>query len=649
MKKNKGLKIAIIILIILIVLVIAALALLYVFTDLFKSDKQLFAKYVASMMDEKTAFFPATLEEYENKKESTPYENNGSFSANITASNSSSTTTNNTATDTTSPAIATADPTAQINSMLNFANNTRINFSGKIDRANQKNEQDINIFYNNDVSLPFKFKQVGDIYALQADFVLPNYIGIENNNIPELLQKFGINVNSVEIPSKIEGQEIQSLKLSADEISHLYNNYVVPVINNLTDDKFSKSENADRSIGYTITLTYEDIKNIFIQELQTLSQDTVVIDKINSIYQEMYNKTDTIITSDDINDLIANLQETEVDEGDITITITQKDGSVNQISLNIATESKNSGVITRNEENTNINTDESGDLTETIITISKNETNSNLTYNVDLTMQNSDSVGSVGIEMSYNNINTDTVAENYNITANLNNMTNIEYNFSNNVNFTNAVNIEDFDLNNTIVLNNYPDTEVQTFMSQLGAVIAQKNTSQMQEIGYPTELINPMYMWIMGPSLSLYIYNSASSTIGSADLNSQAVAVYNQEFLQYEGTRTGSQVRALINSIETHNTENANDPSKQIQITSENYGANGGTLAAPTTSIVQNEIPAVLSGKTYIVTFAYDPTTGYITACGIVESESGNSSTNTTINNSSEISQNDLVGTSVIN
>lgn len=638
MKKNKGLKIAIIILVVLIVWIIAAFALLYVFTDLFKSDKQLFAKYASSMMNEKTAFFPSTLQEYTNKKKTMPYEDNGSFSANITASNSSTASTNTSA-GAISSAMATADTTSQINSMLSFANNTRINFSGKVDKANNKNEQDINIFYTNDVSLPFKYKQVGDIYALQADFVLPNYIGIENNNIPELLRKFGLDTGSVEIPSKIETKELQSLKFSAEEISHLYNNYVVPVLNNLTDDKFSKVENSDGSVDYIMTLTSEDLKNILIQELQTLSQDTVVINKINSIYQEIYNKTDTIITSEDINNMVSNLQEKEVSEGDLVITITQLNGKVNKINA-IVTSMENSSLTTIESSNS---------TTETSITITKSETSSNLTYDITMTVQNGEAQALYGLEMSYNNINTNSVSENYSITANLSDAMNLEYHFSNNVNFVDSSNITDFDLNNTIILNNYPDTEVQTFVGQLGTVIAQKNASQMQEIGYPVELINPMYMWVMGPALSIYIYNSASSIIDNSNLNEQMVAAYNAEFLSYSGTIRGTQARALINTIESHNTANANNPSKQIQITSENYGANGGTLSAPTTPIVQNEIPAVLSGKTYTVTFAYDPTTGYITACGIVEVESENNSTNTIVNNSNRISPNDLMGSSITN
>ena len=145
---------------------------------------------------------PSNLKEYINKKSTTPYENNGSLTANI-SSNSNE----------------------QINNMFNFANNARINFSGKVDAANNRDEQNINIFYTNDVSLPFNYKHVEDIYALQADFALPNYVGIENNNIPELLQKLGVNIDSsVEIPNKIEGQDLESIKFSDEEMKGLYNN-----------------------------------------------------------------------------------------------------------------------------------------------------------------------------------------------------------------------------------------------------------------------------------------------------------------------------------------------------------------------------------------------------------------------------------------
>ena len=608
MKKHKGLVIAIIIIAILIILAVSAFVVIYMFTDIFKTDKQLFAKYATSMMEEKTAFFPTILKEYTTKKQTTPYENNGSLTANIAAESPSSAT----ETDTT---------TAQINSILNFSNNTRINFSGKVDKANNKTEQSINIFYTNDTSLPFNYKQVGDIYALQADFVLPNYIGIENNNIPDLLQKLGMSVNSIEIPSKIELQELQSLNLSEEEITHLYNNYLTPVVTNLSDDKFSKIKNSDGSNDYILTLTMDDIKGILLQILQVLSQDTVAINKINSIYQEKFSSTEVAITTDQINNLIANIQETEFGEADIITTITVFNGKVNKIDFNVSM-----------EDETTVST----------ITITKDENNSNLTYNIDLTMQNEDAQSSIELELSYTNINTNSVVENHNITATLNDVMNLEYNFSNNVVFANTVGITDFDLNNTIILNNYPENEVQTFLSQLIPIIAQKNEEQMNEIGYPTEFINPVYMWVMGPSLTIYIYNMASDVISSADLSSQQAAAYNLRFLQFEGVRTGSQVRTLLNEISSNN-RNASDAGQVIVVNSEDYTVTEGTKTAPSAEENKDEINdgvssiAILSGKQYKVTFAYDPNTGYITACGITEVESSNSN-NTTVNDGNIIS-----------
>ena len=70
--------------------------------------------------------------------------------------------------------------------------------------------------------------------------------------------------------------------------------------------------------------------------------------------------------------------------------------------------------------------------------------------------------------------------------------------------------------------------------------------------------------------LGMFIYNQAADTLGSADISGQQVDSYNREFIQYEGTRQGSQVRTLINNIKAHN-RNAGDPSQQIQIEETEY------------------------------------------------------------------------------
>ena len=124
--------------------------------------------------------------------------------------------------------------------------------------------------------------------------------------------------------------------------------------------------------------------------------------------------------------------------------------------------------------------------------------------------------------------------------------------------------------------------------------------------------------------LGMFIYNQAADTLGSANLSSQQVDSYNSEFLQYAGTRQGSQVKTLINSVKSHNRASTDDPSQQIQLTNEDYGDDGGSVDAPSEAITKYENPTILSAKTYKVTFAYDPNSRLITAIGIVEKAGNN-------------------------
>lgn len=125
--------------------------------------------------------------------------------------------------------------------------------------------------------------------------------------------------------------------------------------------------------------------------------------------------------------------------------------------------------------------------------------------------------------------------------------------------------------------------------------------------------------------LGMFIYNQAADTLGKTDLTGQQVDSYNREFLQYEGTRQGSQVKTLLNNIKSHN-RNAEDASQVIIATGEEYESNA-KVSAPSEENkedVEDGISGIkiLSAKTYNITFAYDPDTGYVTAVGIAEKTS---------------------------
>lgn len=605
MKKKKTLLIVIIVLIVWILIIGGIVAFLFLGTDLFKSDKELFAKYVASMTDKETGFFPISLNDYENRKMNNAYEINGNFSVNTeilaTANSMQSSSTDQS---------SMAAQLMLIESLVDYGNNTNISYSGKVDNQNKKVEQNIQINYQDGVSLPFNYKQVGDIYGLQADFVSSDYIAIENNNLPALLQKLGAT-NITNVPNKIEIQEIESLNFTDEEKQHIYDNYVANILMELSDDKFTKTENNDGSVSYTLTLSVNEVKDLLVKELQILSEDTMMIDKINNIFQEVSSNSAQTITSQDILDLVDEMNvETTTANDNFVITVTQNSGEVN--SLVIST-------------------------TDMKVSITKNVQDSNLSYTIAMNA-NIEEIGEIvfSFDMSYSGINTDNVSETYKISANIPQMANVEYTLNNNVNFSNSVNIDDFDTN-TIILNddNYSSTEIQNFMTQVVQLVMQKNIEQMQQIGYPTEMVNPMAMWVVGPGLGMYMYSSQQGVMDNTDLSAQEILAYNSQFTQYEGTISGIQVNTLISTIRAHNNSNISDYNSQIQITNDEYDQDGNdtvnALTAPATydDIVNN----INTGSTYVVTFAYDPTTGYITSCGIVEQ--GRGLTNSLVNSNS--------------
>lgn len=104
--------------------------------------------------------------------------------------------------------------------------------------------------------------------------------------------------------------------------------------------------------------------------------------------------------------------------------------------------------------------------------------------------------------------------------------------------------------------------------------------------------------------LGMFIYQQATDAIGNVNMNSQEVQAYNSQFLNYEGQRNGTSVRALCDLVRNHNNSNANDTSLQIGIV---YGQKGvektednidDEVTYTQVTEVKNEIK---SGKTYNV------------------------------------------------
>lgn len=456
--RKKTLLIIIITILILLILAGGVFAYLFLATDIFKSNKELFAKYITSMADEETGFIPISIEQYENKKLNTAYENKGGFSVNTQIL-----------------ADTTSDTSMQaINNAINSANNTNIAFNGKVDNPNKKVEENIQINYSDTVNMPFIYRQDGDKYGIQADSILPSYmVAVENNNLAVLFQNLGaIDVSN--IPNKIETTQLQSLKLTEDEKNHILTNYIMPIYENMPEESFSKVNNSDGSTTYTYSTTTEELKNMLIQILETFNNDTVMINKGNSIWQEIQAVSNINDNSKlevgSLNSVISNLKEQSIEEKQLQISLTQKANVLNKISIT------------------------SEDIK---VEILKEQTESNINYEFKV---NNEQENSGSIKIGYEGINTNSVTEKYEINYVASEMINVKYTLTNTVTFNNQINIDPMG-SNTILLNNYSKEQLQPFVMQLATKTAEVNSNQMAQIGYQAELINPMAMWFTAPMI----------------------------------------------------------------------------------------------------------------------------------------------------
>ena len=120
--------------------------------------------------------------------------------------------------------------------------------------------------------------------------------------------------------------------------------------------------------------------------------------------------------------------------------------------------------------------------------------------------------------------------------------------------------------------------------------------------------------------LGMAIYQQASGAIGNANMDPQKIQAYNSEFASYEGTKSGTQVRALLDIIRSHNLANTDDPSLNVvAMTSSAANVTAATTELVTATAINDIKKTINAGKTYKVDFGYDANSGFIVAVGITE------------------------------
>ena len=306
-KKKRMIKIAICTTVAVIVLILAGL---YIFlkTDLFRSDDELFFKYANLGLQDLKFVENKQISEIEELKEQKDYKIDGTINYSNEQSNSEQ---------------VKADVKLQIIA------------SKKNDFAYSK----INLLKNEQSIFGFDFAKSNNIFAVKADEIANAYIGIQNDNLQSLASNLGIQ-DTTKLPLNVNDINIKELlNLSEEEKSYILETYVNVIRENVGKNNFTKEGNyAETREGenysttaHRLTLSAQEVKQVKIAILKKLAEDDVTLNII-------YSKAKILGLEEEINidSMKRKLQEqiillenqSEDNEGGISIIICETKGRV---------------------------------------------------------------------------------------------------------------------------------------------------------------------------------------------------------------------------------------------------------------------------------------------------------------------------------
>ena len=292
MKSNKKL-IVIISIVVALAVASAVFAYLFLMTDIFKSNKELFSKYFSQ---NEQAFQKITelktVEVYENLKNENKYESN----TNIKMIHSEG---------------------GEISNPLN-------NLAVKLDVQKNNEEQylyaDGQILYEEEEYLEAEIIKEKETYGIRFTDAVKQFVSVRNDeNLEAVMNNIGIDVYQLqETINKIDENQLAE---NSQQLDELKNKYLNIIINTITNGTFSKQKNAmitynnvtTKTNAYSLVLSSEQVQNMLIEVLNNVKNENEILEQ----FQTVIDKESFV---EEINETISWISE-EVDVPSIKITV----------------------------------------------------------------------------------------------------------------------------------------------------------------------------------------------------------------------------------------------------------------------------------------------------------------------------------------
>ena len=324
-KKRRLILIISIVLVLLILLTLFALV--YINTDMFKSNKTLFMKYLGQNTQNMNGVYTQISQEsdYEKSLEQSKYTVNTQININNTEN------------------LGTTEENTD-----NIINQLKIVAEGQVDKANQYNYQRMNLYNGENSLLGLEYIQNSNTYGLRFSDLFQQFLLVDNNNLQELFSKLGDSDEEISnIPNQIDFEQLETnqLEISEEEKETLSNRYIGIIENGISSQNFSKEENQtieidEKSVqvnAYSVTLTKEQLNNMYLAILEQLKSDEIILEKLDTLQAKIdqfnqlsqnsdssvENSTESLRDSftDVIDETISQINQNNIGQDETTITV----------------------------------------------------------------------------------------------------------------------------------------------------------------------------------------------------------------------------------------------------------------------------------------------------------------------------------------
>lgn len=511
MKNKKLILILVVLAVVVIMLVIASVATLYFTTDIFKSNDQLFAKY---LLQENNLGDLLKLDTAEAQRE---FMKNNSYTSNGTV-------------------------LAEIQKEGQAVQGVQINTNSKYDKNTKRNYSEMFLKDGNIDLLNVSYIHNDNIYGIKCDKIYENYVGFRNSDLKRFASAMGVEEEIIaQMPDVLPLGNVEKVELISDQDKqYLADTYMPIITESITKEKYGKTQQTTITIegqeylanGYTLTLNENDICTILENILTKANEDLYTIKIIHTMLAAMGLPDEKIpaITEELLSNMLETVQTNEIETTNLEITVYQSNGK------NIRTQIKINDVtvlvdIAKNMQNNQkliftIQVEENNILqavlekqitdteTNSIIEITANNNQEVYKITMDTTLGKWENKAFHNIsKVTIQDFDGNTIHVSYDKTMQL---------------ATENIEIQELKDSNTVIVNNYPREQLEPFFEGIVAkctevfenIVAQLNinvtnqpndTAGIQEIGNNTLAYGHM---TIGTIITIGNANGASPIVG---------------------------------------------------------------------------------------------------------------------------------------